>query len=440
MGFVLPLTGSRRPHVVVIGAGFGGLAVADRLSREPVDVTLVDRHNFHTFLPLLYQVATSGLNAADVAPAVRSIFQRQRSIDFRHGTVTGVDWDRRRVLVDGQEPLSFDRLVVATGSRANFFGVPGAEEFAFPLYSLAEATALRNRILGAFEEADRAGGDVPDGALRFVVVGGGPTGVETAGALAELFGAVLRRDYRHADIRRAEVVLVETGPELLAPFSDSSRDHARRALRARGVEVRTGTTVSEVRDGSVVLEGGEVLPCQTLIWAAGVQAGSLVEALDVPTGAGGRIEVDDRLRIPGRPGAYAIGDVADLRIGERRLPQLAPVAIQTGTYVAAAIAAQVEAGVSFDGSGPTDAGDQSGRPFRYRDKGTMATIGRRSAVAEVPGLRPLTGSLAWVAWLALHLYFLIGFRNRVSVLVNWAWNYLTWDRGPRLIFGGGDRR
>ena len=408
-----------RPHVVVVGAGFGGLAVARGLADAPVRVTVVDRNNFHTFLPLLYQVATSGLNAADVAHSVRAVFQRCEHVDARLGTVTGVDWDGRRVLLDDEPHLAFDHLVVAVGSATNYFGVDGAPEHAFPLYSLTDAVRLRNRILEQFEAADRDPSLVDDGALTFVIVGGGPTGVELAGAMAELFDKVLRRDFAGLRIDRARVVLVEMADSLLTPFQRRSRRHAVDALRRRGVDVRLATTVESVEEGHVVLAGGERVPTRTLIWAAGVQASPLTRSLGVELGPGGRIVVDDDLSIPGRPGAWAIGDVAHVGV-----PQLAPAAMQMGALVA-------------DNIRRTMAGEPT-TAFRYRNKGTMATIGRRAAVTELPHLPPLVGSVAWVAWLFLHLWMLIGFRNRVSVLVNWAWNYLTWDRGPRIILRSED--
>ena len=408
-----------RPHVVVVGAGFGGLAVARGLADAPVPVTVVDRNNFHTFLPLLYQVATSGLNAADVAHSVRAVFQRCENVDARLGTVTGIDWDGRRVLLDDEPHLPFDHLVVAAGSATNYFGVDGAPEHAFPLYSLTDAVRLRNRVLEQFEAADRDPSLVDDGALTFVIVGGGPTGVELAGAMAELFDKVLRRDFTGLRIDRARVVLVEMADTLLTPFQRRSQRHAVDALRRRGVDVRLATTVESVEEGHVVLAGGERVPTRTLIWAAGVQASPLAAALDVELGPGGRVVVGDDLAIPGRAGAWAIGDVA--HVGA---PQLAPAAMQMGALVA-------------DNIRRTLAGEPT-QPFHYRNKGTMATIGRRAAVTELPHLPPLVGSVAWVAWLFLHLWMLIGFRNRVSVLVNWAWNYLTWDRGPRIILRSED--
>jgi NADH dehydrogenase len=410
-----------RPHVVVIGAGFGGMAAARQLAGKPVDVTIVDRHNFNSFQPLLYQVATSGLNAADVAYNIRGAFQRDPNVHVRRATVTAVDWDRRTAHLDDGGDLPFDHLIVATGSTTNYFGLPGAEACAFPLYSLADAIRLRNHVLGCFEAAAADPSLVDRGILTFVVVGGGPTGVEVSGALSELFDAVLRKDFHSLDVGRARVVLVEMLDHLLSPFSETSQHHAYTALRDRGVELRLGQVVERIEADHVVLKSGETIATHTLIWAAGVRANPLADVLDVPQGRGGRIEVGADLQIVGRPGAYAIGDVADIADwrGGGKLPQLAPVAMQTGTHAARQILRRLE-------GQPTQA-------FRYRDKGTMATIGRRAAVAELRGGIKLQGFVAWVAWLGLHLIQLMGQRNRVSVFVNWAWNYLTWDRGPRLI-------
>ncbi len=412
-----------RPRVAIVGAGFGGLAAARRLAREPVDVTILDRNNFHTFLPLLYQVATAGLNAADVSYVVRGIVQRLTDVEFRQFDVTGADWDRRELVGVGQAGpgrVAFDHLIVASGSVADYFGVPGAEEHAFPLYSLHDATRLRNHVLARFEAAASDPGLVDAGHLTFVIVGGGPTGVEMAGALAELFQKVLRRDHKTLDVDRASVILVERLGHLLSPFVEGSRRHAARALADRGVELRLGTSVAEVAADRVRFDGGEEVPCHTLIWAAGVRANPVAEAIGLRPGPAGRVAVDPSLAVPDRPGVWVIGDAAHISAGGGALPQLAQVAIQSGDHAAAQIADRLA------GRPPTS--------FGYRDKGTMATIGRHAAVAELPGGRVLAGPIAWLAWLALHLVYLIGFRNRASVLVNWAWNYLTWDRGPRLIF------
>lgn len=423
-----------RPHVAIIGAGFGGLAAAEELADAEVDVTLVDRNNFHTFQPLLYQVATSGLASADIAYPVRGIVGRQANLEFRQATVIGADLAARRLHLQGDDhevdDIAFDHLIVAAGAVTNTFGIPGVEQHGFPLYNLADANRLRNHVLERFEAADARPDLVDDGALTFVVVGGGPTGVEVAGALVELFQMVLRRDYKRLDVDAARVVLVEMQDTLLAPFHESSQRHASETLRARGVEVRTGTQVARVRARTVELTRGEVVPAHTLVWAAGVQANPVAAALGLPTGRAGRVTVDADLRVTGHPEIWAVGDVAAIEDRAGRdgalLPQLAPVAMQSGCHVARQIVRAVEG--------------RRLEPFRYRDKGTMATIGRSRAVAELPrGIR-LRGFPAWLAWLGLHLVFLAGFRNRISVFANWAWNWLTWDRGPRLILRGDRRR
>jgi NADH dehydrogenase len=406
------------PHVVIVGAGFGGLAAARELADAPVRVTLVDRNNFHTFQPLLYQVATSGLASADVAHPVRGIVGRRRGQAFRQATVIGADLDAKVLRLEHPDhevaDLAYDHLIVAAGAVTNTFAIPGVEEHGFPLYRLDEAVALRNHVLERFEAADADPALIDDGALTFVVVGGGPTGVEVAGALAELFDLVLRKDFPHLPVRdRARVVLVEREGALLGPFGARSQAHARQTLIERGVEVRTDTSVARVEATRVSFSDGEDLAAHTLVWAAGVQANPLGQVLGLPTGRGGRIEVAPNLAVDGTPGVWAIGDIAGTD-----LAQLAPVAMQGGRHVARQIAGRI---------GP--------EPFRYRDKGTMATIGRSRAVAELPFGIALQGLPAWLAWLGLHLIMLAGFRNRLSVFANWAWNWFTYDRGPRLIFG-----
>jgi NADH dehydrogenase len=413
---------SERDHVIVIGAGFGGLAATKRLAKAGVDVTIVDRHNFHTFQPLLYEVATAGLNAADIAYAVRGIFHRQPNVTFRNATVTGADWTRHTLELDDgtQQPLAFDNLIVATGSTTAYFGIPGAAEYAFPLYALVDAIRLRNHILERFEAVDADPSLIDDGALTFVVVGGGATGVEVSGAMSELFAKVMRKDFRSLDIGKVRVILLEMADVLLQPFSVESQRHARERLEDMGVDVRTGEAVTRVTPTRVVLASGEDLAAHTLVWAAGVQASPLAATLGVPTGRGGRIEVGRDLRIEGHPEAFAVGDVAAIPDGHGGiLPALAPVAMQSGRHAANEIIRARYGGRA--------------RPFHYRDKGTMATIGRRAAVAELPLRIRLSGTPAWLAWLGLHLVTLVGFRNRLSVFLNWAWNYVTWDRGPRLI-------
>ncbi len=413
-------TPAHKPRVVIVGAGFGGLRLARELRRAPVEVLLIDRNNYHTFQPLLYQVATAGLEPEDIAHAVRGIFQKQRNFHFRLGTVTGVDRDARTVRLADGDALPYDYLVLAVGASTNYFGAEGAETYGFPLKSLTDAVRLRNHIIRQFEAADRDPALIEAGALTFVVVGGGPTGVETAGALVELFEKVFAKDYPHLPVEQARVMLVEATPELLGGFHEASQRYARETLERRGVAVRTGAPVVRVTPEAVHLADGTAIPARTLVWAAGVRAAPLADVLGFEQTAAGRIVVAPDLSVPGHPEVFVIGDLAGSRDDEGNLhPQLAPVAIAGARHVARQIRHRMT------GAPP--------ERFRYRDKGIMATIGRHAAVAELGrGLRT-QGFLAWVMWLFLHLVMLIGFRNRLNVLVNWAWNYFTYDRGARLI-------
>lgn len=404
---------------MILGAGFAGLECAAKLGDSAVEVTVVDQHNFHTFQPLLYQVATAALSPSDVAYPVRGILRGSPNLLFRHGTVESVDWEGRVVLLEGGTVLPFDYLVVATGATTSWFGVPGAEEHALPLYAVSDAIAVRNHVLSQFERAEweRATGSVAEGRLTFVVVGGGPTGVEMAGALHELFTHVLAHDFPQLELTAQRIVLIEMADSLLSSFSTTAQRHAAAELRRRGVDLRFGAKVAEITDDAVVLATGERLAARTVIWAAGVRANDLTDRLGVEQGPAGRIAVAPDLSIPGHPGAFAAGDVAAIPGPKGPLPQLAPVAKQSGAFVARRI---------LDLS-------ENGRPFRYRDKGAMATVGRNAAVADLPPKLHLTGRLAWLAWLVLHLMYLAGFRNRLSVLMNWAWTYLTYERGHRVI-------
>jgi NADH dehydrogenase len=414
--------------IAIIGAGFGGLNAARELKHSGHDVTLVDRNNFHTFHPLLYQVATSSLNAADVAHPVRGIFWKQRNVAFRNATVTGVDWDTKTLAVDDGPPIDFDGLIVAAGAGTNFFGVPGAAEHSFPLYSLADALTLRNHLLQRVEHATTHPEEA-EAALTWVIVGGGPTGVEVAGALAELVDHVLHKDFPELDLRdRARIVLVELADRLLTPFDPKLSDNARQTLAGRGVTVRLDQQVESIGADEVCLAGGERVPTHTVVWAAGVRANALVDVLGLEQGPGGRIVVEPTLAVPGHPGVYAVGDVAVIPGDDGRpLPGVAQVAIQSGKHAARQLTR------TFGRAGRPE-------PFHYKDKGIMATIGRRAAVAQFPNGFTLRGTLGWWSWLGLHLVYLIGFRNRLSVLVNWTWNYFTWDRGPRIILRPARRR
>jgi len=409
-----------QPQVVIVGAGFAGLAAAGALSTAPVCTTIVDRHNYNTFQPLLYQVATAGLNPGDVAYPVRTYITHHRRVRFRQGTVTGVDLDDRTVKFEDGGELGYDYLIVATGATTNYFGVAGAADHSLAIYTLDDALAVRHRIFAQLERASALGAS--HGELTVVVVGGGATGVEMAGTLAELRSMSLRTIFPELDPESERVVLVERLDRLLASFDARLSRYASASLIGRGVEVRLNESVAEIGDNKVVLESGEVIPCGMVVWAAGVATNELAQSLDLPRARGGRIEVGTDLRVPTRPEVFVVGDVAATPQGDDLLAQLAQPAIQTGKHAGMQVRRLVE---GLD----TEA-------FRYKDKGTMATIGRRSAVAELPGGIRLRGTLAWIAWLALHVFTLIGFRNRLSVLLNWSWRYVSWRRGPRVIVGG----
>ncbi len=414
--------GTVRPHVVVVGAGFGGLSTTRALAGLPVDVTLVDRNNYHGFWPLLYQVATAGLSADDIAHSVRSIVRDESNVTVCMASVESIDLDGRRLELDDGRRLDYDYLVLAPGTVPADFGIPGVADHAFTLKTLADAVRLREHVLRQFERAVRDPSLVDRGALTVVIAGGGPTGVELAGAYVELFHVVLAKDYAGAGLGRARVVLVEMADHLLHGFSARSQQDARHVLESRGVEVRLGSAVASVTADGVHLTDGAFLPSATTVWVAGVRASPLAAALGVEQGRGGQVTVAPDLSLPGRPEVFVIGDVA-AATGKNGnpLPQVAQVAMQGGRRAAKNIAARMA-------GRPT-------RPFRYKDKGIMATIGRRSAVAELPlGLR-FDGTLGWLAWLVLHLLYLVGVHNRMSVLTSWAWNYVTWDRANRVILG-----
>lgn len=415
-----------RPHVVVVGGGFGGLSVARDLStpnrRRSIRVTVVDRRNHHTFQPLLYQVASAGLQPQDIGVPFRAILRR-RGVGVRFGEVQAIDTETRTIRFADGATLDYDHLVLGMGAVTSDFGVPGVAEHAFGLKSLADATTLRNHVLRRFEEASAAPHRVSPGDLTFVVAGGGPTGVELAGSLAELVDLVIRRDHPHLDVARIRIVLVEMADRLLGGFGERSAELAREGLLRRGVEVRLGTGIGRAEQAQVELDDGEVIPTRTLVWAAGVAGNPLAASLGIELDRGRRIPVDRRLRVEaaGFDDVYVIGDLAGAKDPEGNLlPQVAPVAIQQGRYVADLLAA--ERGLARDPGW-----------FRYRDKGSMATIGRAAAVVELPGGVRFGGVGAWFAWLVLHLLQLVGFKNRFRVLLSWAWNYLAYDHAARLI-------
>jgi NADH dehydrogenase len=411
---------SHLPHVVIIGGGFAGIATARGLVNKDVRVTIIDKHNFHTFLPLLYQVATAGLEPADVAYPIRTIFGHADNIGFRHGRVREVDHVASVVRLEDGAEIGFDHLVVATGATAADFGIPGASRYAMPLYSLADARNLRNRLLLALEGADARGLDAASN-LNFVVVGGGPTGVETSGALAELIKIVLRRDGLRIDPAKVRVLLVDVAPRLLTAFPESASAYARKELTRIGVEIEFGRSVVEVEEYAIRFADGERLETAAVIWAAGVTAsGTLGHDLQVTPGPGGRARVTADLRLVDSTNVWAVGDAAAVpRNATELCAQLAPVAIQSGRHCARQILRVLK-------GEPTE-------PFQYRDKGSMATIGRHEAVAKLPYGGVIKGTLGWLAWLSLHLFYLVGFRNRLRVMINWTWRYFDWPSGPRLI-------
>jgi len=408
------------PRVVVIGAGFGGLAAARKLGGAPVRLTVVDRRNHHLFQPLLYQVATAGLSPGDIAYPIRSILRNQANAEVLLADVTAIDTTRREVvLADGA--LAYDYLILAAGAGHAYFGHDEWEKYAPGLKTLEDALAIRRRILLAFEQAERESDPaVRKELLTFVIVGGGPTGVELAGAIAEISRHVLVSDFRAIDPREALIVLVEGGPRILAAYSPKSSARAEEELRSRGVAVRAGSPVTGVSADGVSL-GPEVLRARTVVWAAGVAASPLAKSLGVVLDRAGRVIVEPDLSIPGHPEVFVIGDLAAfLHQTGSPLPGLSPVAMQQGRCAAENIRRSLAG--------------QPRRAFHYFDKGTLAVIGRASAVAEIAGLR-LSGILAWLVWCFVHIFYLIGFRNRFIVMLEWAWAYVSYQRGARLITG-----
>jgi NADH dehydrogenase len=414
--------GDQRPHVVILGGGFGGLTAARELAGAPVRVTLVDRSNHHTFQPLLYQVAMAGLSASEIAQPIRSILRDASNVTVLMAEAVRVDLAARRVVLVDNSSLAYDYVIVACGADTSYFG---HEEWAAPapgLKSIADAVTIRDRVLLAFEQAEREDDEARRRELlSFVVIGGGPTGVELAGALAELASYALQRDFRRVDPAATRVLLLEGGPRILPAFPDDLADRAVEQLAELGVAVRTGAVVTAIEPGHVSI-GDERLPASVVLWAAGVRANPLTRTLGAPVDRSGRVLVQPDLTVPGHPEAFVIGDAARLDGPDGKpLPGVSPVAMQEARAVARAIKL-----------GPA-AAEQG--PFRYRDKGSMATIGRSRAVALV-GRTRLSGLLAWLAWLVVHIWYLIGFRNRLVVMITWAWSYVTYRRGARIISEG----
>ena len=410
----------RRPRVLVLGGGFAGIGAAQKLKKSDADVVVVDKHDYHTFQPLLYQVATGLLEQPAVGHPIRDLFHKQDNVRIHQDQVTAIDLDARRVEFAELEALGYDYLVLGLGAEVNFFGVEGAAEHAFPLYTLTDAVRLKNHVLKTWEEADRKPALVEDGALNVVVVGGGPTGVETAGAMAELYNGVFKKDYPDVPEGAATITLVEAGPEIFPMFKPDIREYTVGALEKRGVDVQTGDVVESISPTRVKLKSGDELEAHTLVWGAGLQGNELVRSLGLELGRGNRIGVDEELRIPSHPEAYAVGDVAAITDAktEQVLPQLGSVALQSGEHAGETIAKLI-------------AGKET-KPFKYRDKGTMAAIGRGSAVVQMLGGKTMKGKAASLAWGTVHLALLPTNEDRAKAVVDWAGAGLTHQRSGRI--------
>jgi NADH dehydrogenase len=410
-------------HVVVVGAGFGGLQVVMGLAGAPVAITVVDRRNHHLFQPLLYQVATTTLSTSEIAWPVRQLLHKRKDAETLLAAVSGIDPEARKVLLEDGGAIPYDTLVLATGARHAYFGHDEWEPFAPGLKTLEDATTIRRRILLAFERAERE----PDPArqkalLTFVIIGGGATGVELAGTIAELAHENLREDFRHIDTRTARVVLIEAGPRILPAFKPELSAYAQKALEKLGVEVKLGQPVSEC-DADGVIFGGERLAARTILWAAGVQASRAALWLDAPANRVGRVFVEPDLTIPGHPNIFAIGDTISINGPDGEpVPGIAPAAKQEGAYVAKVIKAHL-------------AGKPAPAPFVYKHVGSLATIGKRAAIADFGWIK-VRGQLAWWLWGIVHIYFLIGLRNRLAVALSWLWIYSSGHRSARLITQG----
>jgi len=413
---------NEKPHIVVLGAGFGGLEFCRHLKRDDVMITLIDRQNHHLFQPLLYQVATAGLSAPEIAKPIRSIFSRQKNLRVILDEATGIDLAEKRVDLRDTGAVEYDYLVLAIGARTNYFGNDQWEAYAPGLKTLDDATRIRHDLLLAFEEAERERDPARRAKLmRSVIIGGGPTGVEMAGAIAELTKRVLARDFRNIEPEKAQIILLEVAPRILLPFSERLSASAQRQLESLGVEVRLNQKIKDIREGVVELEDGR-LEAETIFWGAGVRASPVCDLLGVEQDRAGRLKVEPDCSLPGHPEAFAIGDIVHLVDAKGRpVPGVSPAAMQMGKYVARVISGKVD-------------GRSEHPPFTYFDKGNMATIGRSKAIAQIKKLE-FSGFPAWLAWLFVHLIFLVGFRNRVVVLIQWFYSYINYRRGSRIIAG-----
>ena len=432
------MTSKATPRVVIVGGGFGGLNAAQALAKAPVQITVIDRKNYHTFQPLLYQVATAGLSPGEIAEPIRTILRSRKNVEVLMAEVTGFNLERR--LVETPEGnIPFDYLVVAAGASHAYFGHDDWEPYAPGLKTIEDALEIRRRVFLAFELAERqtAAGDTA-APINFVVVGAGPTGVELAGTLAEICRHALTHEFRAIDPARSHILLLEGGPRVLPAYADDLSRSALEQLNRLGVEVRTSATVTRIEPGAVYA-GTTRLPATVILWAAGVAASPLGKCLGAPVDRAGRVLVQRDLSVPSHPEVFVIGDLAALNDEHgKMLPGVAPVAIQQGRFVAKVIRAELESTAAGAPSFPRtlrEGGDFASRPaFHYWDKGSLATIGRSAAVAEF-GKIHISGFLAWLAWLFVHILFLIGFRNRLLVFIQWAWSYVTYERGARLITG-----
>jgi NADH:ubiquinone reductase (H+-translocating) len=422
------MLGMNRPRVVIVGGGFGGLYAARALAGERVDVTVIDRTNHHVFQPLLYQVATATLAATDITAPIRWLLRKQRNTEVLLQEVTAIDVDGRQVTCADGSKIGYDYLIVATGARHSYFGRDDWERFAPGLKSIDDALDIRRRILLSFEHAEQAPRDHQERWLTFVIVGGGPTGVELAGMIPMLSRHALPGEYRHIDTRTARILLLEGGPRILPAFPEDMSAEARRELEELGVEVRVGAKVTDIGEGYVNV-GDERIATHSVFWAAGNAPSPLGRQLGVPLDRGGRVIVEPDLTIPGRPEVFVVGDLAAMTSGGKPVPGVAPAGIQSGTLAAKNILRSIRREPMV--------------PFRYWNKGDVATIGRFRGVAVIAGLH-LSGAVAWWTWLLVHIMYLAGFRNRASVMLEWAYSFFTYQRGARLIVGrsheGGDRR
>ena len=407
------------PHVVIVGAGFGGLETAQKLAHTPVQVTLIDRHNYHLFQPLLYQIAIAGLVPSQIAYPLRTIIRHQKNIDFQMGEVSSIDFASRYIRMNGSV-IAYDYLVLAIGGKTNFYGVTGAEENGFQLKSIESATGTRNHLLRMMEKASReVDAEKRKALLTFVVVGAGPTGVETAGALAELIRHVLTKDYPHMDLKDVHVLLIEATGSVMATYPAELRKATMKLLESKGVEILLNTRLTDYNGQTVTLADEEQINTYTLIWTAGVRSAELTDRLGVPQAGSKRVRVEPTLQLPEHPEVFVIGDSAYLEDEQGRpLPMLATVAQQEARVAVKNIQKILK------GEAPES--------FHYKDPGLLATIGRNAAVARIWGLS-FSGFIAWVIWVWLHIYRLIGFRNRLAVLMNWAWDYVFYDNQVRLI-------